>query len=326
MTRAILVTGGAGYIGSHLVRKLSERNADIIVLDDLSTGMAERIPGIRLVIGSVSDRSLVRDVISRFCVDTVVHVAAKIDAAASTQDPLRYYAENTSGTLALLACCCESGVSKFIFTSTAAVYGFHGDKRTVDESFSTEPINPYGMSKLMAERFLRDAAHASDLRYIVLRCFNVAGTSAAMPLFFSAENSGNLITAACKVAAGRRSAVTIFGTDFSTSDGTGVRDYVHVDDIATAHVRAIDHLKNGGRSLVLNCGCSRGYSVREVLRAVEGASGVKIPVVEAPQRDGDVSILVSDSASIRKELSWSPLHDDLDFIVRSALRSERRFG
>lgn len=325
MTGTVLVTGGAGYIGCHLVRQLAEQKVDVIVLDDLSTGKAERVPDARLVIGSTSDRSLVSDIISRFGIDTVVHMAARTDAAGSTRDPLGYYEENTSSTLSLLACCGQSGVSKFILTSTAAVYGSAGNKQFVDENCSTEPINPYGMSKLMAERFLRDAPRASDLRYVALRCFNVAGTSAIGPVFVSADNAGNLITSACRVATGKQDAVTIFGSDFSTPDGTGVRDYIHVDDIVAAHMRAIDHLNDGGRSLILNCGRSRGYSVREVLRAVERASGVEIPIIEAPKRDGDVSILVADSASIRKELSWSPLHHDLDFIVRSALRSEQGF-
>ncbi|HYQ25374.1 UDP-glucose 4-epimerase GalE [Stenotrophomonas sp.] len=323
MSEAILVTGGAGYIGCHVVHQLLDRNFTVVVLDDLSTGKAKRVENAHLVIGSISDHTLVKSILSEFAIGTVVHMAARTDATGSKLDPLHYYSENTAGTLNLLSCCKDCGVSKFVFTSTAAVYGSACDQTPVGELHSERPANPYGMSKLIAEQILLDISFATGLRYVSLRCFNVAGATMSGHFFRPAKDAKNLVMAACRVANERQGSVTIFGTDFRTPDGTGIRDYVHVDDIAAAHLRAIDHLNRGGSSLILNCGSERGYSVREVLHAVEQISGARVPVLEAEQRSGDVSVLVSDSSSARRELSWSPRNDGLDSIVRSALRSEQ---
>lgn len=303
------------------MHRLALQGARVVVLDDLSTGDRRRIPTSPLVIGDISDSRLVKDVLGDFGIHAVAHLAAKTDVNDSVLKPLNYYTANTSGTISLLTSCLEADVSKIVFSSTAAIYGLASAKHAVNEVSATRPINPYGASKLMAERILVDAAISSGIRHVTLRCFNIAGSGLHSDLFLPTKGPKHLINAACEVVAGRMDAVTIFGTDLPTPDGTGVRDYVHVDDVASALVNAINYLDDGGTSLTLNCGSGRGYSVREVLLAAERASGVNIPIIEASRRDADPPSLISDTTRIRDKLQWTPRHHDLDLIVRSALRA-----
>ncbi|BAV98007.1 UDP-glucose 4-epimerase GalE [Lysobacter enzymogenes] len=322
---AILVTGGAGYVGSHVVLQLTERGERVVVLDDLSTGHAHAVLGAELVVGDVGDAATVARVLRDYAVDTVLHLAARTIAPESVRDPLRYYAGNTCATHTLLSCCAQAGVSNFVFSSSAAVYGMPASG-IAREDTPTAPINPYGASKLMSEWMLRDLAAATGLRYAVLRYFNVAGSDLRGRIGHSTRNATLLIKAACEVATGKRESIAVYGTDFATPDGTGVRDYIHVDDLARAHADALDYLRRGGEPVVLNCGYGRGASVREVLRALERVHGAPIPVVEHPRRVGDPPSLIADAYRIRELLGWAPRCDDIDLIVASSLAWERSLG
>jgi UDP-glucose 4-epimerase len=319
---AIVVTGGAGYIGSHVVRQLTARGERVVVIDDLSTGFADAVVDAELVIGDMGDRELVERVIATHGADTVMHFAAHTVVPESVADPLKYYGNNTCGTRSLLVACAASGVRHFVFSSTAAVYGMPDDG-VAHEDTPTRPINPYGSSKLMSETMLRDLSAATSLRHVVLRYFNVAGCAADGRIGQSTPNATLLIKVACEHAVGKRSQLAIFGTDYDTPDGTCIRDYIHVDDLADAHLKALDHLRGGGASLTLNCGYGHGYSVREVIDAVARASGVSLRVVEQPRRAGDPPELIARSEALKSTLGWRPGHDDLDVIVRSALAWER---
>ncbi len=321
-TRSILVTGGAGYIGSHVVLQLRARGEQVVVLDDLSTGFREAVLDAPLVIGSVGDSQLVGKLLAEYAVDTVLHFAAHTIVPESVADPLKYYANNTCGTRALLAACAAHGVDHFVFSSTAAVYGMPtGD--FADEDSPTAPINPYGASKLMSEWMLRDLAAANSMRYVALRYFNVAGSDPEGRIGQSTRRATLLVKVACEHAVGLRSHVSIFGTDYSTPDGTGVRDYIHVTDLAHAHLSALDHLRDGGRSATLNCGYGHGYSVRQVLATVARLSGRSLDIREEARRAGDPPILVARADRIGELLGWRPAMDDLDAIVGSSLQWER---
>jgi UDP-glucose 4-epimerase len=317
------VTGGAGYIGSHVVRQLGDASERIVVLDNLSTGFRSAVRAGELVLGDCGDRLLVERCLREHDVDTILHFAAHTIVPESVSNPLKYYGNNTCGTRSLLEAAVAGGVRHFIFSSTAAVYGIPASG-IADEETPTAPINPYGSSKLMSEWMLRDAAAASGLRYVALRYFNVAGADPQGRIGQSTRQATLLTKVACEVAVGKRPHVSIFGTDYPTPDGTGVRDYIHVEDLATAHRDALAYLRSGGQSTVLNCGYGHGYSVREVLAAVERAHGQRLPVREEPRRAGDPPILVAAAERIRAMLGWHPRHDDLDFIVRTALAWERR--
>lgn len=321
----ILVTGGAGYIGSHVVLQLVEAGEEVVVLDNLSTGFAEAVVGARLVVGDVGDRALVADLLREKGVRSVMHFAARTIVPESVADPLRYYGNNTCATRALLASCAEAGVEHFVFSSTAAVYGMPPGG-VAREDTPTAPINPYGTSKLMSEWMLRDLAAAGGPRYVILRYFNVAGCDPAGRIGQSTREATLLFKVACEAALGTRESVQIFGTDYATPDGTGVRDYIHVDDLARAHLDALAYLRGGGAATILNCGYGHGYSVREVLDAVSRAHGAAVPAVERPRRAGDPPSLVADAARIREVLGWRPRHDDLDAIARTALAWERRLA
>ena len=317
----VLVTGGAGYVGSHAVLKLVEGPYDVTVLDDLSTGSADAVGDARLVVGDIGDRQLVTRLIREHRIDVVMHFAAKTVVPESVSEPLYYYDINTSRTRDLLQCCIDNGVAHFVFSSTAAVYGIPSTG-VASENTPTRPINPYGASKLMSERMLADVAAAGSMRYVVLRYFNVAGADPQGRIGQSKENCTLLTKVACEAAVGLRDAVEIYGTDYDTPDGTGVRDYIHVDDIAEAHVAALRHLQQGGRSLTLNCGYGHGYSVREVIAAVERVHGAPLPTRVRERRPGDPPVLIADVHRIRRLLDWQPRHDNLDAIVRSALEWE----
>ncbi len=318
----ILVSGGAGYIGSHVVRQLGEAGHTVTILDNLSTGFRESILYGDLVEGDTGDRELVSAVLRERKIDTVMHFAAHIVVPESVADPLKYYGNNTCCTRNLLECCQREGVGRFVFSSTAAVYGIP-ECITIDESVATAPINPYGRSKLMTEWMLQDLATASDLRYVILRYFNVAGADPECRIGQSTPEATHLIKVACEVITGKREQISIFGTDYDTPDGTCIRDYIHVEDLASAHLMALDYLGNGGASNTFNCGYGHGSSVREVLAAVDRVSGQKLPIVESTRRAGDPPALSADSTRIREQLGWIPSYDDLDRIVESALKWEQ---
>ena len=321
----VLVTGGAGYIGSHTVQQLVARGERVVVIDNLSTGFREAVRGAALVEGDVGDCDLVASTLEAWQVDAVLHFAAHTVVPESVSDPLKYYGNNTCNTRNLLACCAAAGVGKFIFSSTAAVYGATDDG-IADENTATRPINPYGTSKLMSETMLRDWSATGHMRHVILRYFNVAGCDPEGRIGHSTPQATLLIKVACEHAVGKRDCLYIYGTDYDTPDGTGVRDYIHVDDLAAAHLRALDHLRAGGDSLTLNCGYGHGYSVREVIDAVARAGGHPLNVVELPRRPGDIPHLIARSDKLRAVLGWEPRYDDLDFIVRTALNWEYRLA
>jgi UDP-glucose 4-epimerase len=320
---SILVTGGAGYIGSHVALQLRERGEQVVILDDLSRGFRQAVLDTPLVVGRVGDRDTVLKLLNSHGVDTVMHFAAYTIVPESVREPLKYFANNTGSTRTLLECCLEAQVRHFVFSSTAAVYGIPADGMAA-ESTPTAPINPYGTSKLMSEWMLAAVSAASPLRYAALRYFNVAGSDSAGRIGQSTPNATLLVKVACEVATGRRTHVAIFGTDYPTEDGTGVRDYIHVQDLATAHVDALSYLRGGGASTTLNVGYGHGYSVRQVLASVERVSGKRLTVREEPRRPGDPPALVARAERIRAELGWQPRLDDLDTIVRSAYAWEQR--
>jgi UDP-glucose 4-epimerase len=320
---SILVTGGAGYIGSHLVLQLRARGERVVVLDDLSRGFRQAVIDAPLVVGKVGDREAVLELLRAHAVDTVMHFAAYTIVPESVSEPLKYYGNNTCSTRTLLECCVVAGVRHFVFSSSAAVYGMPASGVAAEDS-PTAPINPYGTSKLMSEWMLRDVASASELKYAALRYFNVAGSDPQCRVGQASPNATLLVKVACEAAVGKRPGVSIFGSDYATPDGTGVRDYIHVEDLATAHVDALQYLRGGGASTTLNVGYGHGYSVRQVLASVERVSGKRLNVHEQPRRAGDPPALVARAERIRAELGWRPRHDDLDAIVRTSLAWEKR--
>jgi UDP-glucose 4-epimerase len=321
--KSILVTGGAGYIGSHVVRQLGERGERVVVLDNLSKGFAEAVLYGELVVGDTADTALVSGLLKQHEVESVLHFAAHTIVPESVADPLKYYRNNTCASRNLLECCAAAGVKHFIFSSTAAVYGMPKDTYASEDT-ALDPINPYGTSKLMTETMLRDLAAATPLRHVTLRYFNVAGCDPGGRIGQSTREATLLTKVACEHAVGKRPSVSIFGTDYPTPDGTGVRDYIHVEDLADAHLRALDYLRDGGASRTLNCGYGHGYSVREVLDAVARLSGVRLNIKEEPRRAGDPPMLVAKTDRIRQVLGWTPKYDNLDVIVGSALNWERK--
>jgi len=325
-TRGTLVTGGAGYIGSHVVRQLVEAGEQVVVLDNLSTGFREAVvPGAELVVGDTGDPALVSALLKQHGIDSVLHFAAHTIVPESVADPLKYYGNNTCCTRNLLACCRDAGVQHFIFSSTAAVYGIPAGPLATEDT-PNAPINPYGTSKLMSEWMLRDLSLASALRHVALRYFNVAGCSPDGRIGQSTRQATLLIKVACEVAVGRRGKLLVFGTDYPTPDGTGVRDYIHVEDLADAHLKALDYLRKGGASTTLNCGYGHGYSVKEVIDAVERVAGHRINVEEVARRAGDPPALVAKSDRARSVLGWTPRFDDLDLIVKTSLEWEKKLA
>ena len=321
----LLVTGGAGYIGSHVVQQLLAANEEVVVLDDLSTGFREAVGDASLVVGNVGDAALLDRLFGEHRIEAVLHFAARTIVPESVADPLRYYGNNTCNTRTLLDACARAGVQRFVFSSTAAVYGVPGDGRCHEDS-PTEPINPYGRSKLMSEWMLRDLGANGALRFVTLRYFNVAGCDPHGRIGQSTPKATLLVKVACEVATGRRGRLLVFGTDYPTRDGTGVRDYIHVVDLARAHLDALAYLRSGGASTTLNCGYGHGFSVREVIAAVESAHGAPIAVEEVGRRPGDPPELITDAERIRQEIGWVPRHDDLDLICRTSLAWERRLA
>ncbi len=319
----VLVTGGAGYIGSHVVKQLGEAGHGVTVLDNLSTGRREAVLSGELIVGDLGDYTLLDSVFRQGQFDAVMHFAGSIVVPESVTDPLKYYSNNTANTLKLLSACLRHDVNRFIFSSTAAVYGM-ADKALVSEEAPLAPINPYGASKLMSERMIMDAAAAHPLNYVILRYFNVAGAESGGRLGQSGGVATHLIRLASQTVLGMQPALTIFGEDYPTPDGTCIRDYVHVEDLAEAHLQALAFLRRGSESAVLNFGYGRGHSVREVIEAVKRVSGVDIAVRLGTRRPGDPAQLVASNAKIKATLSWQPRSTSLDEIVRSALAWEKR--
>ena len=323
--KKILVTGGAGYIGSHVVRQLGAAGESIITLDNLSTGFEAAVTAGELIVGDTGDAALLQRIFSEHDIDTVMHFAAHTIVPESVADPLKYYGNNTASSRTLLEAAARHGVRNIVFSSTAAVYGIPAGGKASEDS-PTQPINPYGTSKLMTEWMLRDLAAAGGPRYVALRYFNVAGCDPTGTIGQSTPKATLLVKVACEAATGRRPGVSIFGTDFPTPDGTGLRDYIHVEDLATAHLDALTYLRTGGESAVLNCGYGHGYSVREVLAAVERVNGEPLNITEEPRRAGDPPELIAVADRVREVLGWTPKLDDLDTIVRTSLEWERKIA
>jgi UDP-glucose 4-epimerase len=320
----VLVTGGAGYIGSHMVLELLDAGEKVVVIDNLSTGFRWAVaPGATLVVGDIADSDLVKKTIQVHGVTAIIHFAGSIVVPESVADPLGYYHNNTVKSRSLIQCAVETGVKHFIFSSTAAVYG-NPRENPVTETATPAPMSPYGSSKLMTEIMLADAAIAHDFRFVALRYFNVAGADPKGRTGQSTPKATHLIKVACETALGKRIQMEVFGTDYPTHDGTCVRDYIHVKDLARAHMSALAHLRKGGASNIYNCGYSKGFSVHEVIAAVKRMSGHDFRVKLSPRRPGDPAAIVAASAKIRSELGWVPQHDDLDTIVAQALAWEKR--
>lgn len=318
----ILVTGGAGYIGSHMVLELLEKGENVIVLDDLSTGFEWAVPaGTRLIVGDIGDRQLLNGLMAMHKIEAVIHFAAKIVVPDSLRDPLGYYDNNTARARTLLECAVAHGVKHVVFSSTAAVYG-EPKSAPVRENDPTVPINPYGRSKLMVEWMLEDAAQAHPMSYAALRYFNVAGADPLGRTGQSTPNATHLIKVAVQTALGMRAGMDVFGDDFDTPDGSGVRDFIHVTDLVRAHYHALQHLRGGGKSLTCNVGYGRGYSVFEVIETVKRVAGHGFPVHIGPRRAGDPAAIVAANARIRA-LGWTPQHDSLEEIVRQAMAWEQ---
>lgn len=319
----ILVTGGAGYIGSHAVKALGKAGHEVCVFDNLSTGHEWAVLSGRLVTGDLEDRSAIDRVLKEFRPDAVMHFAAYIQVEESVREPLKYYRNNVANTLNLLEIMRVNGVENFIYSSTAAVYGIP-DQIPIRETAPMLPINPYGMTKVMIERVLADMTAYADFRYVALRYFNVAGADSDGQLGQAYKEATHLITRALKTAHGEFAKLYVYGTDYPTPDGTCIRDYIHVDDLAEAHVRALDHLFESRQSAVMNCGYGSGYSVKEVVDAAKRVTGIDFPVEETGRRAGDPPELVADSSRLMQATGWAPKYNDLDYIIKTAWEWEKK--
>ncbi len=326
MNETILVTGGAGYIGSHVVRQLSESGRRVAVFDNLSTGFADAlVHGEELIRADLADQAAIEAALTRTGAKTVLHFAASIIAPESVSLPLKYYRNNAANSMNLLAACVKTGVERFIFSSTAAVYGMPASGVAAEDSL-TVPINPYGSSKLMIEQVLKDVSLAHGLRFVALRYFNVAGADPRARMGQRTPEATHLLKVCCQAALGQRKEVCIFGTDYATPDGTGVRDYIHIEDLAAAHLDALRYLEGNGASTTLNVGYGRGASVREMINMVHSVTGIRFSVREAERRPGDPPSLIAKADRIRQALGWKPRYDDLKTIVTDAWRWEKKLA
>lgn len=319
----IFVTGGAGYIGSHVVKLLGEAGHDILVFDNLSTGHEWAVLYGKLLQADLADKALVYEALKEFRPDAVIHFAASIQVEESVREPLRYYRNNVINTLNLLEAMVETGITRFIYSSTAATYGIP-EKMPIAETAPLKPINPYGASKVMVEQALQDLALAKDFRYIALRYFNVAGAASDGRLGQAYAEATHLITRSLKVAKGEFSKLFIYGTDYPTPDGTCVRDYIHVEDLALAHLSALRYLMDTGETDIMNCGYGHGFSVREVVEAAKMVTGIDFAVEETARRAGDPPALIADSTKLRRTTGWEPERDDLHYIIKTAWEWEKK--
>jgi UDP-glucose 4-epimerase len=320
----VLVTGGAGYIGSHMVLALAEAGESVVVVDNLATGFSTSLPeGVPLFIGDAADENLVEGVIEAHGIESIVHFAGSVVVPESMRHPLAYYRNNTMTTRSLLNTAVKCGVSRFVFSSTAAVYG-NPERMPVTEDAPTRPLSPYGSSKLMTEIMLHDVAAAHDLNYVVLRYFNVAGADPLSRIGLATAGATHLMKIAVEAATGQRAKIDVYGTDYPTPDGSCVRDFIHVSDLAQAHRAALSHLRSGGHSTTLNCGYGRGYSVLETIEAVRRVSGRNFAVQYAPRRPGDIMTMIADTSRIASTLDWTPQYEDLETIAAHALAWEEK--
>ena len=319
----VLVTGGAGYIGSHVVKQLSKAGNDVVVYDNLSTGVADMVLGGQLVVGDLADRGAIRDVLSARRFDAVMHFAASTKVAESVTEPFAYYRNNSVNTLNLIEECAAAGIRRLVFSSTAAVYGVDAPN-PIPETAPCDPINPYGGSKLISERMLADCAAAAAMDLAIIRYFNVAGADPEARIGQCSDAPTHLIPLVIRAALGLTDGVTIHGTDYETPDGTCIRDYIHVEDIARAHLDAVEFLINDGRSITVNCGYGHGSSVREVIEMVKTVTGASFPVTEGDRRAGDMVEVVAENEKIRQLFGWTPRFDDLETIIRHALAWEKK--
>ena len=324
---SVLITGGAGYIGSHMVWECIDHGEDVVVLDNLSTGFDWAVSSkAELIVGDIANSELVSRIIKNHNIDTVVHFAGSVVVPDSFRDPLFYYENNTCRTRSLVETIINSGVDKFIFSSTAAVYAAPADLSPVDERSTIEPASPYGWSKHMSEVMIRDAAIASDLRYVMLRYFNVAGADPKGRVGLSTKNATHVVKLACETATGKRPQFDVLGTDYDTPDGSAVRDFIHVSDLANVHYVALQHLRDGGLKFTGNAGYSTGTSVLEVVEAVKRISGFDFDVRMRPRRAGDVPAIVADSSRLQSRLNWQPKHANIDTIIEHALTWEKQLS
>ncbi|WP_127717783.1 UDP-glucose 4-epimerase GalE [Halobacteriovorax sp. HLS] len=322
----ILITGGAGYIGSHIVNLIGGTDHEVTIYDNLSTGRKESVLNGDLVVGDLEDISKLEALIIEKKFDACLHFAGSIIVPESVTDPLKYYNNNTQNTLSLINLCIKHGVNKFIFSSTAAVYGM-APGGICSEDMQVEPINPYGKTKLMTEWMLQDVAQAHEgFEFVILRYFNVAGANVDGRVGQCSPLSTHLIKIACETALGKREKMYVFGDDYETKDGTCIRDYIHVDDLASAHIDALTYLLKGGKSTLCNCGYGHGFTVKEVLEVVKKVSGVNFKVEQGPRRAGDAPVLMSKAEKIGTVLGWKPKYDDLELIVRTALEWEKKLS
>jgi UDP-glucose 4-epimerase len=322
----VLVTGGAGYIGSHMVHALAEAGESVVVIDNLSTGFSQFLPkGVPLLVGDAADENLVEGAIAAHGVESIMHFAGSVVVSDSMHDPLAYYRNNTMTTRSLLNVAVKCGVNRFVFSSTAAVYG-NPDQVPVPEHAPTRPLSPYGSSKLMTEIMLHDTASAHGMNYVVLRYFNVAGADPQARIGLATVGATHLLKIAVEAATGQRAKIDVFGTDYPTPDGSCIRDFIHVSDLAQAHRSALSYLRAGGASATLNCGYGRGYSVLETIEAVRRVSGRNFAVQYAPRRPGDIMTMIADTRRIRNVLDWTPQYDNLDTIATHALAWERKLS
>ena len=319
----ILITGGAGYIGSHAVKALGKLGHELTIFDNLSTGHKKAITFGELVVGDLSNEKLLDELFATKKFDAVLHFAGSIIVPESVENPLMYYLNNTMNSHRIISACVKHKCHQFIFSSNAAVYGMTDDGAASEET-PKNPMNPYGYSKLMTEQMLTDVAASSPLRFVALRYFNVSGADPEGQIGQSFPGATHLIKVACETACGKRDHIKVFGTDYPTPDGTCVRDFIHVTDLAEAHVNALDYLVKGGKSEIMNCGYGHGFSVKEVINKVRQITGVNINAIETPRRAGDPAMVMSKAEKISKVLGWKPKYDDLDLIIRSAYEWENK--
>lgn len=321
----ICITGGAGYIGSHTVKVLGNQGHDLVILDNLSTGHPWAVLSGDLIEVDLKHKEQVKDLLCSICPDAVIHFAASIEVEESVREPLKYYQNNVVNTLNLLEAMVSAGVKNFIYSSSAAVYG-NPEEMPIDETVDLRPINPYGTTKAMVEQILKDLSVTGDFHYIALRYFNVAGADPQTRIGQDYRNPTHLVTRALKTAIGQFQKLSIFGTDYATPDGTCIRDYIHVDDLAQAHSLVLDHLMKTGKSDVFNCGYGHGFSVRDVVAVAKKVTGIDFLVEETSRRAGDPAALVANCNQIRSLTSWIPRHDNLEFIIGTAWEWEKKIA